>query len=130
MNDRIGELIARSRYWSERAARHTDRGAALRCAARADLLKQAIKDELGHALGRMSASPRALELADFDLRAHWDHIDLTKLAESLDTMRRATALGDDAAGDGFMRSDVQLELPLLVFAPSAEPTFPPCRNES
>src|SRR5690349_7090194 len=37
MNDKIGELIARSRYWSERAAHHTDRGAALRCAARADL---------------------------------------------------------------------------------------------
>jgi len=62
MNDKIGELIARSRYWSERAAHHTDRGAALRCAARADLLKQAIEDELGYALCRMSASPREVQL--------------------------------------------------------------------
>jgi len=53
MNDKIGELMARSRYWSERAARHTDRGAARRCAARADLLKQAIEDELGYALRRL-----------------------------------------------------------------------------
>jgi len=66
MNDKIGELIARSRYWSERAAHHTDRGAALRCAARADLLKQAAEDELGYALGRMSTSPRALDEAERD----------------------------------------------------------------
>ena len=109
-------MIARSRYWSERAAHHTDRGAALRCAARADLLEQAIKDELGHALGRMSASPRELEVADSDLRAYWDQIDLTKLAESLDTMHRVTPFRDEAGGDGFMRSEAQLELPLLVCA--------------
>jgi hypothetical protein len=108
MSDKIGELIARSRYWSERAAHHTDRGAALRCAARADLLKQAIKDELGHALGRMSASPRELEV--------------------LDTMHRVTPFRDEAGGDGFMRSEVQLELPLLVCAWSARLTSPPYRN--
>ena len=99
-----------------RKVRHTDRGAARRCAARADLLKRAIKDELGHALGRMSASPRALEVADFDLRTHWAQIDLTKLAESLDTMHRVAALCDEAGDDGFMRSEVQLELPLLICA--------------
>jgi hypothetical protein len=95
MNDKIGELIARSRYWSERAAHHTDRGAALRCAARANLLKQAIKDELGHALGRM---------------------------------HRVTPFRDEAGGDGFMRSEVQLELPLPACASSARLTSPPYRN--
>ena len=62
MNDKIGELRARFRYWSERAAHHKDRTAAQRCTARADLLKQAIKDELGYALGRVSVSTRELDV--------------------------------------------------------------------
>jgi hypothetical protein len=114
MNDKIGELVARCRYWTERAAHHTNRDAALRCAARADLLKRAIEDELAHALGRGGASTREFEVADSNLRAQWDDIDLTKLARTLDTMRRVTQFGNGAEVNGFMRSDVQLELPLLL----------------
>ena len=77
MNDKIGELMARFRYWRKRAAHHTSRGAALRCIARADLLKQAIREELGYALGRVSASPRGLEAGGAELRAYWDEIDVT-----------------------------------------------------
>jgi hypothetical protein len=103
MNDKIGELIARLGYWRERAAHYTtDRGAAWRRAARADLLEQVIEDELGHVLDPMGASPRALEVADCD----------------------------EAGGDGFMRSEVQLELPLLGRASGARLTSLPCRNGS
>jgi len=96
MNDNIGELIVRYRYWSERAAHHTNSDATRRCAARAERLKQAIKEELGYALARVRGLPRGLEVGDAELRAYCDEID----------------------GDGSMRYEIQLDLPLPVARPN------------
>ena len=62
MNDKIGELMARYRYWSERAALYTDLDAVRRCADRAERLQHAIREELGYALGRMDEAQLQLPL--------------------------------------------------------------------
>ena len=62
MNDKIGELMARYRYWRERAALYTDLDAVRHCAGRAERLQHAIREELGYALGRMDEAQLQLPL--------------------------------------------------------------------